>query len=47
MTSTTRRFYFECEPVELKDNKSQIKEVIELRYPNLKMKVDDKSMTNC
>lgn len=46
MSSTTEGFYFECEPVELRDGESQIKEVIELRYPNLKMKIDDKSKSN-
>lgn len=46
MSSTTDGFYFECEPVEEKDGRTQIKEVIELRYPGLKMKIDDESKSN-
>ena len=44
--SSTEGFYFECEPVEAKDGTTQIKEVIELRYPNLSLEIDDDSKSN-
>ena len=39
MSKTEDGFYFECEPVEERGNRTKIKEVIELRYPNLDLKI--------
>ena len=39
MSKVEDGYYFECEPVEERGNKTKIKEVIELRYPNLNLKV--------
>lgn len=44
--STTDGFYFECEPVDAQDGSTKVKEVIELRYPGLKMKIDEKYTNN-
>ena len=43
MTETEDGYYFECEPVEERGNKTKIKEVIELRYPNLNLKISDET----
>ena len=43
MTETEDGYYFECEPVEERGNKTKIKEVIEIRYPNLNLKISDET----
>ena len=38
-------FYFDCQPVDDLSGNTKVKEVIELRYPNLNMKISEESLS--